>query len=327
VISVAPILSVVVPVFEVEHYLAACLESLLQQRLTDIEVIVVDDGSTDGSRAIADQWAAKDRRIRILEQPNGGLSAARNTGFRAARGRYLAFCDSDDAVSPDGYTLLVGSLEATGSDIASGDVRRLERDEVQPHPNYDDVFANSLSRTHIRHDRSLVRDRMVWNKVFRRSFWTAADLAFSLPAYEDAPVMIRAHIEASAVDVVSEVVYYWRIRHVGPPSITQRMREPDNVAACMRSVVDTFAVIRAHAPELVATYAEDMCRRDVRNAMRSLHMHNDVTLAEAVSLARSFVADVPDEVLNALPAPDRHLMKMLLQNDTRQIRQLVEPPS
>ncbi|MEU0386912.1 glycosyltransferase family 2 protein [Streptomyces chartreusis] len=322
----APTLSVVVPVFDVEPYISSCLESLLDQRLEDVEIVVVDDGSTDASLLIAERWAHQDSRIRVLEQPHAGLSAARNTGVRAARGRYLAFCDSDDVVSDTGYASLVRSLETTGSDIASGDVRRLDSSGVRPHAEYQDVFALDRRRTHIRRHTALVRDRMVWNKVFRRSFWDARDLVFTLPEYEDAPVMMRAHIEASSVDVLSEVVYFWRVRGHGAPSITQRRDEPANIAACMRMVLDTFEVIATLAPELVPPYVDDMCRGNVRQALRALHLHDDATLSDALSPARSFVRSVPDDVLHALPRTDRQLMELLGRGDLAQIRQLVEEP-
>src|SRR5687768_15501471 len=92
----APKVSVVVPVYNVEPYLAACLQSISAQTYRNIEVVVVDDGSTDGSLAVARRARRQDRRIRIVTQPNGGLSSARNTGTAAATGEYLAFVDSDD---------------------------------------------------------------------------------------------------------------------------------------------------------------------------------------------------------------------------------------
>ena len=95
-----PEISLVVPFYNVEEYLADCLDSLLSQTWTDFEVVLVDDGSPDGSRAIADRYAAQDARIRIISVENGGLGAARNTGVRSARGRYLAFVDSDDLLPP-----------------------------------------------------------------------------------------------------------------------------------------------------------------------------------------------------------------------------------
>lgn len=318
-----PMLSIVVPVFDVELYLSACLDSLVGQRIDDTEIIVVDDGSADGSRRIADAWARKDSRVRVLEQRNSGLSAARNTGARAARGTYLAFCDGDDIVPSGAYAAHIASLEASGSDFSTGDVRRIDSTGVRPHPGYRDVFAGNRHRTHIRRHTALVRDRMVWNKVFRRSFWTSRELAFVLPAYEDAPVMMRAHIEASAVDVLSEVVYYWRIREAGAPSITQRRDEPANLAACMRMVVDTFDVITGLAEDLILPYADDMCRGDIRDALDGLKLHDERSLAEALSLARSFVERVPAELIGALPAADRRLMNHLVRGELAEIRQLV----
>src|SRR5512139_3799743 len=93
-----PEISVVVPFYNVEAYLAECLDSLVDQTFDDFEVLLVDDGSPDGSRAIAERYAAADPRLRVVTRPNGGLGAARNTGIREARGRYLTFVDSDDVV-------------------------------------------------------------------------------------------------------------------------------------------------------------------------------------------------------------------------------------
>ncbi|MFJ9634671.1 glycosyltransferase family 2 protein [Streptomyces sp. NPDC101175] len=324
--AIPPTLSVVIPMFDVEPYISSCLGSLLDQQVADVEIIVVDDGSTDRSHSIAEEWARKDSRVQVLQQPRSGVSAARNAGARAARGRYLAFCDSDDIVPTTGYALLIGSLEHTGSDLASGDVRRLHSSGVEPHWGYQDVFEQNRRRTHIRSHTALVRDRMVWNKVFRRSFWNARDLVFTLPEYEDAPVMIRAHIEASSVDVVSEVVYFWRIREEGVLSITQRGEEPENIAACMRMVLDTFEVITDLAPELVPPYADDMCRGNVRRALRMLHLHSDATLRDALSPARSFVSSLPVGLLDTLPATDRHLMALLVRGELSEIRRLVEEP-
>lgn len=95
-------LSVIVPVYNVEPYLRECVESLLgQEEFTEFELILVDDGSTDGSGAVCDEYAQKDSRIRVVHTPNGGLSAARNKGLELAEGKYITFIDSDDLVSPD----------------------------------------------------------------------------------------------------------------------------------------------------------------------------------------------------------------------------------
>src|SRR4051794_27224211 len=114
-----PRLSVVVPIYNVEEFLEPCLDSLAEQTFTDLQVVMVDDGSTDRSGAIAEAYAARDPRFELVRRPNGGLSAARNTGIEAATGDYLAFVDSDDLVTKNAYELLVGTLEETGSDLAT----------------------------------------------------------------------------------------------------------------------------------------------------------------------------------------------------------------
>ena len=109
--------SFVVPVYNVERYLRASLDSALSQTLTDIEVVCVNDGSTDGSADILDEYAARDPRIKVVAQANAGLSAARNAGLRVASGRYLLFLDSDDLLSPDAAAKLVSKADAEALDV------------------------------------------------------------------------------------------------------------------------------------------------------------------------------------------------------------------
>ena len=105
------LLSVIVPVYNVEAYLARCVDSLLTQSYENLEVILVDDGAKDNSGAICDDYAAKDARVRVIHKENGGLSSARNAGLAAATGEYIAFLDSDDWITLDAYSHLVGLAE------------------------------------------------------------------------------------------------------------------------------------------------------------------------------------------------------------------------
>lgn len=161
-------LSVVVPFHNVADYLAAALESIARQTLDDVEVILVDDGSADGSSVVAKSYAARNRRFRLIEQENSGLGAARNAGTRQAAGEYLAFADGDDVLSPYAYDLLTRSLEKTGSDIPTGAIRRL----TGPGPArlYEAVFKQTVLGTHVSRFPLLTQDRVACNKVFRRSF-------------------------------------------------------------------------------------------------------------------------------------------------------------
>ncbi|MFE2555060.1 glycosyltransferase family 2 protein, partial [Streptomyces sp. NPDC059352] len=166
-----PVLSVVVPVFNVRPYLEECLASLQNQSLTDIEIVVVDDGSTDGSADLAHRIAADDRRIRVLEVTHGGLGRARNLGVEASSPTpYLAFADSDDIITPEAYVKPIDLLERSGSDFATGNVQRLADGVVSQAWQYAGFLGTRVG-AHITDDMSLLTDRVAWNKVFRRSFW------------------------------------------------------------------------------------------------------------------------------------------------------------
>lgn len=111
-------LSVIVPVYNNESYIGRCLDSLISQKLKNIEIIVVNDGSTDESLKICKQYRNKDSRISIITQANNGVSAARNSGLNYATGKYIGFVDSDDYISDDMYEKLVNAAEENASDIA-----------------------------------------------------------------------------------------------------------------------------------------------------------------------------------------------------------------
>ncbi|MFI6225943.1 glycosyltransferase family 2 protein [Micromonospora echinospora] len=294
-------LSVVVPIYNVEPYLSGLLDSLAAQDLPAIEFILVDDGSTDGSPQIAESRVRQDRRFTLVSQENRGISEARNAGTAKASGQYLAFADADDIVAESAYRMLVESLDETGSDLATGDVRRLHSAGTHSYGGYGDVFATDRRMTHITRDEMLIADRMVWNKVFRRSFWDAQALRFTLRQYEDAPLTMRAHIAASSVDVISRTVYFWRIREAGEPSITQRPYEPDNVFARMLMMVETGKIIDELAPSLSAGYARDMLLGDVRIAMLAARFNSPHDLAAAVELVDGFLRRVDPGVLAKLP--------------------------
>ena len=111
------VISVIVPVYNVAAYLPECLDSILSQDYDKLEVILIDDGSTDDSGAICDAYARRDGRIRVIHQKNGGAAAAKNAGLRAATGEYLSFADSDDFLEPGAYAYMLALLKENDADI------------------------------------------------------------------------------------------------------------------------------------------------------------------------------------------------------------------
>ncbi len=238
-----PRVSIVVPIYEVEAFLAECLDSILAQTFRDFEVVMVDDGSPDGSAAIAERYAERDPRLRLVRQPNGGLGSARNTGVREAEGELLLFADSDDRLPPGALERLVATLDRTGSDFATGNVHRFDGARTWPTAFLRKAFLRRRDRTHVTRLRWLLSDRMAQNKLWRRAFWDAHALSFPEGVlHEDIPVTIPAHFLARSVDVIAEPVYLYRVRE---GSITQRRTE-------LRTLRDRFAAIEHARAFLVA---------------------------------------------------------------------------
>jgi CDP-glycerol glycerophosphotransferase len=219
----APRVSVVVPIFNVAAYLEACLDSLAQQTMADLEIIMVDDGSTDESPVIAQRFVARDERFRLVHQANAGQGAARNTGIGQSGGEFLAFVDSDDVLPPHAYEALLGALDRTSSDFATGNIRRLTSLGTTRATFLANAFARERLETHITRLPSLTADRLACNKLFRRSFWDRHGFRFPEGVRnEDIPVIMPAHYLAGSVDVVADTVYLWRRREGGDLSGSQR---------------------------------------------------------------------------------------------------------
>ena len=120
-----PLISVIVPVYNIEKYLERCVNSIREQTYTNLEILLVDDGSTDSSGTICDKFAEEDNRVRVFHKENGGSSSARNLGIAEAKGEYLGFVDSDDYISANMYELLVGAIHEFQAEVA-----QVGRDEI-----------------------------------------------------------------------------------------------------------------------------------------------------------------------------------------------------
>src|SRR4051794_25173627 len=299
-------ISVIVPAFNVEPYLQECLASIAAQTARDIEVFVVDDGSTDGSRAVAEAFAASDVRFHVITQPNRGLGAARNAGVAAARGTYLAFVDGDDVLPPRAYEHLQGALTRTASDFATGNVLRITAEGVVQAPFLRRAFAKTQLRTHVTRFEELIVDRIVPNKLWQREFWEANDMRFPEGVvHEDIPVVVPAHFRARNVDVISEPVYLYRVRE-DASSITQRRTEKrvllDRVAAVGQ--VHEFLLPMAER-RWVQLYDRSVVAEDLRYFLDVLDAADDDYRQAFLVSVNGFLDHVDPIVFTPLPAIQR----------------------
>nr|WTB31216.1 CDP-glycerol glycerophosphotransferase family protein [Streptomyces sp. NBC_00830] len=309
----APRLSVIVPIYNVERYLPACLDSLAAQTLKDLEVIMVDDGSPDSSGAIAAEYEARDSRFKLVSKENAGLGAARNTGLEhlASESEFIAFVDSDDMIPPDAYRLMLASLDDSGSDFVTGNVLHINSTKVWQSPMHRILAGGAVQRTHVSVNQKLLTDRIACNKVFRRSFWEKHQLAFPEGVlYEDVPVIVPAQFLAEAVDIISAPTYYWRLREgESTPSITQRRTEPKAVrdrSAAVESVSRFFGKQPGEeAAKLKREYDRTALSGDLRIFLNVVPDADEEFRAEFLRVINQYLDQVDPQVVMELTAIQR----------------------
>lgn len=210
------LISIIIPVYNVEQYLDDCIRSVQSQTYQNIEIILVDDGSTDHSGSMCDTYAGLDDRIRVIHQPNQGLSAARNTGFAASEGAYIAFVDSDDMISPIYIQTLYDIINHHHADIAACEYTQNENEmDTQPIPNngreYKIHSATMLRQWHGKRKRV---ETVAWNKLYKREILESMSPEI-FPTGKTHEDVYTSHLfveKASDIAITDRKLYYYRKR-------------------------------------------------------------------------------------------------------------------
>ena len=246
-----PLLSVVVVATDAESYLSECLHSLQSQTLKRIEVLIVDNGSTDGTAAIAQQMASHDDRFTVLLHPRRGVTAARNAGARVARGRFVTFVDATDTVPPTGYATLINSLRQTGSDFAAGSVRTVIRGRRR-RPLWTTV-CHDLDRPALtlKEFPAAMLDTGSTNKVFRRAFWDGAVGDFPASPASESHAIVSATLQAKQFDLLQAVTCLQRER-LAPGKLVSDPLPASELQARLEWLGATWQMVRATGDLTVA---------------------------------------------------------------------------
>ena len=276
---------------------------------------MVDDGSSDHSAEIARAKAAADPRFTLLQPEHGGPGGARNRGVERARGEYLAFVDGDDVLPANAYELLLHALERSGSDFVSGAVDRVGPKGITPSALHSLALKGRQTGTHVTRTPRLLYDVSVWNKLFRRSFWDQHQLSYPEGVvWEDLRLMTKAHVLARAVDVIPDIVYYWRERAQGGLSITQSRTSVANLRDRMTAMNDIDQFIAAHSTaKLLRAHQRKALKNDLWLYVQDLHKVTDAYRAEFADLVNGYLDHVGRRVLRSLPAPHKlayHLVRI-----------------
>lgn len=246
------LLSVVIPIYNVEKFLADCLTSVVSQSYPYLEIILVDDGSIDGSLGIAREYARRDRRVKIIELDHGGNGRARNKAVKTAKGQYLTFADSDDVVAPHAYANMIKQIVSSGSDFVVGSSDRLISKKHVPTNLSNRLHARTRIGIEISQFPEILDDVFLWNKLFTRSFWNSKVAPIPEDVlYEDQEATARAFIRADRFDVIENLVYSWRQRP-GSTSITQGKADLRNLQDRLTVAHDVSQLILSESNESVA---------------------------------------------------------------------------
>ena len=297
-----------------EDLLADCLRSIARQTYASLEVVMVDDGSTDGSAEIARRRAESDPRFSLIRVPNGGPGFARNRGIEQATGEFLGFVDADDMLPSHALEIMLHTLQESGSDFVSGGVDRVGPAGITPSGMHAQAIKAKRTGTHISRSPELFWDVSVWNKLFRTSFWNGNGMSFpEVRAWEDLQAMTRAHVLARAVDVIPDPIYYWRERGKGALSITQSRTDISNFSDRVTALLDIDGFLRGrHSGRLLRVHQRKALVNDLWLYVGDLSRTSDQYQAEFMELGRRYLSQVGRRVMSRLPSTHKlayHLIK------------------
>lgn len=229
-----PLISVIVPVYNVEKYIDRCLESLLNQSYENLEIILVNDGSTDNSASKCAEWEEKDSRIVVVHTVNKGASAARNKGLDICNGELIGFVDSDDYIEESMYEKLYDSLVKTNSDISCCGIKRFndleevdlwvsdKDEEFNRNTIFDTVYTSYIGWA-------------IWNRLYKREIWK--DIRFvEGRTREDLEIIFRILYKTNKMSYINEALYNYYISESGVTNAKFSEKNLDMLWACEKSL-------------------------------------------------------------------------------------------
>ena len=264
--DLSKMVSVIIPVYKVENYIRECVDSVLAQTYTDLEIILVDDGSPDNCGQICDEYAARDSRVRVIHKENGGLSDARNAGLDIARGKYIYFVDSDDYIKKEAVEYLVKRCEQENADIVYCNAETVYEDfedqdyteELIRKNNYRTAKGAAVLAAHFKHDDFWA---CAWLNLLRRDFIEKNGLRFLKGImHEDELFTPVAYVRAERVAYLADSLYIRRLRAGSIMSEKDTERSMSGMTACLCGYINELERYPCGSLERkVMLYSIDRC--------------------------------------------------------------------
>lgn len=247
-----PKISVLIPVHNTEKYLNRCLDSVMRQTLSEFEVIIIDDGSTDKSLEICNRYATNDTRFRVYHTFNQGISATREYALSLSNGTYIQFVDSDDWIEPDMLEVMYSEAECKNIDIVGCNF-------IEHWPNRD-IFYNTYYEDYDTFMRAIISSHwgVLWNKLFRRCLFIKGNIHFpkDINGGEDYVVCVQLMLQTSSVSCINKVLYHYNRMNVNSTINTM------NKAKVKEQISATDIVISLlQEQNTLDTYTNEILRR------------------------------------------------------------------
>lgn len=250
-----PLVSVIVPIYKVEPYLAQCVDSIINQTYKNLEIILVDDGSPDNCPKMCDEYAKKDSRIVVIHKENGGLSDARNVGLDIAKGDWITFVDSDDWIADNFVETLQKAASDYQADIAIASYHEEPNGASQDSAQSFKLFTSHELLWHL--CASDVKGLMsAWGKLFQKSCFSAIRFPFG-KLYEDAHINYKLYFNASKIYYSPKELYHYRIR---PDSI---MGKTTSSTHALEPLLQRYKFLRDHGESEAANCNLELLCGDV----------------------------------------------------------------
>jgi glycosyltransferase involved in cell wall biosynthesis len=265
--------SIIIPVYNVEKYLAECLESVIQQTFKDIEIICVNDGSTDNSLEILTEFAQKDTRIKLINKENGGLSSARNTGLQYATCEYIYFLDSDDFIKPDLFENAYNVLKNNDVDCYCFSSEAFTEDEAQNKIYYPNKYLRVKNTGLVKCDFKILQrsNIQVWNKIFRLSLINKYGIRFiDKLLFEDIFFTWAYFFISKKAYFEPRIFHKYRIRNNSIMSISNAKKDYNLAISHLYNWHELILFLEKH---------DDIFEKNFKNLMKLLKKYNKNTIS------------------------------------------------
>lgn len=323
-------ISVIIPIFNAEKYLEDCLNSIIGQKRVRIEIILVDDGSTDGSLAIAKKYKENNGCIKIYRTNHKGPGGARNLGVRHAKGEYIAFVDADDVLVNGIYRRMLRSARSNNAEVCICNAARFDSRKKWESDLHDKVFKNYKICTHITENSTLIYDTCCWNKLIDRKLYKREKLSFPEGVvYEDIPFNAKLHMKCNKTVMIAETGYLWRRREEqNNQSITQHYYTEKNIndrLSAAKSIADYLLSDKSVENTLKETVKYKLLETDLRIVLDAVDHMSEEQCKKVFFEIREFIENYMNgKIPDNLSVFDYQRYYYVINNDVKGYLKLLE---